>query len=64
MAREWLKEIRVERGMAQSDVAKAAGITQQSYSSIELGTRLGLVSTAKRIAEVLGFDWRRFYENV
>ena len=35
-----LKEIREDKGLKQSDVAKALGIKQQQYSEYEIGKRL------------------------
>ena len=35
-----LKEIREDRDLKQSDVAKALGIKQQQYSEYEIGKRL------------------------
>ena len=62
--REWLIQIRRERKMTQEYVAQEAGISQGYYAGIELGVRGHKipVSTAKRIAEVLDFDWVKFYE--
>ncbi len=59
--RKWLIDIR--NGRAQAQIAKAAGITQQMYSLIELGERRPSVEVAKKIAAVLGFDWTRFFED-
>ena len=58
----WLKDIRKEAEMSQEQLAKVVGITQQGCSRIERGERLPAVRTAKKIADVLGFDWQRFYD--
>ena len=58
--RKWLIDIR--NGRAQAQIAKAAGITQQMYSLIELGERRPSVEVAKKIAAVMGFHWTRFFE--
>lgn len=58
-----LEAIRREKNMTQKEVAEAVGITQVSYSNIENGKRRPSVSTAKRIAAVLGFDWTEFYDD-
>ena len=60
--REWLKAIREERGLTQSDVAQMVGIAQASYCNFEIGQRRPAVETAKAIADVLDFDWTRFYD--
>lgn len=57
----WLVELRGKR--SQAAVAKATGIAQSTYASIEVGSRRPSVSTAKRIATVLGFSWTRFFED-
>ena len=62
--RDWLMKIREEQGLSQYDVAAKAGISQSFYSAIELGNRGSKlpVQTAKKIAEVLGFEWDMFYQ--
>lgn len=64
--RQWLKKIREDLGLSQRTVAEKVGISQNYYSSIETGERgkpLN-VDIAKKIAEVLHFDWTRFYADV
>ena len=60
--REWLKEIRKEKGLTQGECATRCGISRQYYNFIEMGVRDCPVKTAKKIAEVLGFRWERFFE--
>jgi transcriptional regulator with XRE-family HTH domain len=62
--RKWLKEIREKKGLSQYQVAKQARLSQSYYAGIESGNRGHKlpVKTAKRIANVLGFNWTRFYE--
>lgn len=57
--RKWLADKRGAR--SQYDVAASIGIAQSTYASIESGARTPSVSTAKRIAEELGFDWVLFF---
>ena len=62
--RKWLKEIREKKGLSQYQVAKQARLSQSYYAGIESGDsghKLP-VKSAKRIANVLGFNWTRFYE--
>ncbi len=59
--RKWLLDLR--KGRTQAEIAKAAGITQQMYSAIEISKRRPSVEVAKKIAAVLGFNWTRFYED-
>lgn len=65
MSRQWLAEIREEKQLSQYAVAEIAGISQSFYASIETGVRGHKlpVPTAMKIANALGFDWKRFYEN-
>ena len=60
--RDWLIALRA--GRSQSKVAKESGIAQSTYASIETGYRTPSVETAKKIADVLGFPWTQFFENV
>ena len=61
--REWLKDLRIAKGITQAKVAEAAGICESAYCMIESGKRDCAVDTAKKIAAALGFDWTRFYED-
>lgn len=60
--RIWLQEIRGEK--TQSEIASILGIAQGYYSDIENGRKTPRPSTAKKIATVLGFDWKQFYEAI
>lgn len=63
--RKWLKEIREKKGLSQYEVAEKAKLSQSYYAGIEIGVRGSKlpVETAKKIAEVLDFDWIKFYED-
>ena len=58
---DWLKKYRLQTGMTMKDVASVVGITQVSYWQIEHGICKPKVDNAKKIANLLGFDWRLFY---
>lgn len=58
---EWLKEIRSKAKITQESIAALVGIERASYSNIESGERRPSVETAKKIADVLGFDWVLFF---
>ena len=49
-----LKGCRERRGMNQRDLALAAGVTQQSVSKFERGTKGSSEPTARRLADALG----------
>ena len=57
---KWLAEMRGDR--SQATLAKEIGIPQSTYAAIEVGSRHPSVSMAKRIAEVMGFCWTKFFE--
>lgn len=58
-----LRAIRQEKKLTAATVSAHAGITQQHYNFIENGKRRPSVEVAKKIADVLGFPWTRFYED-
>jgi len=58
-----LSEKRKEAGLKQEEVAEIIGVSRAAYSNIEIGRRRPSVSTAKRIAALLGFDWTEFYDD-
>lgn len=60
--REWLKDIRRQKGLQAQETAELSGISVSYYCQIENGKRNCPVPTAKAIAAVLGFDWTRFYD--
>lgn len=62
MAREWLEQIRKEKGLTMREVAAKSGIAECYYSQIENGKRNLPVNTAKAIASALDFEWQKFYE--
>lgn len=59
---KWLKQMRLEKCLSQEQIAEQVGISQQFYSFIENGDRTPSVETAQAIANVLGFNWTRFFE--
>ena len=61
--RDWLVNKRIKKGFSQKKVSELIAISQPSYCNIENGERRPSVETAKKIAEALGFDWTRFYED-
>ena len=62
--RKWLIEIREGLGLTVEEAANKAGISRTMYYYIESGERGAKlpVTTAKKIAAALGFDWQKFYE--
>lgn len=60
--RQWLNDLRKNKKFTMLEVANLAIISESYYSLIENGARAPSVETAKKIAEVLNFDWTRFYD--
>lgn len=60
--RNWLFDIRREKQLSGETIARAAGISYKSYNAYENNRRRPSVETAKKIADVLGFPWTRFFE--
>jgi len=54
--------VRKQKNMTQEAVAKRAKIKRSSYTNIERGRRLPSVEVAKRLGDVLGIDWTKFFE--
>ena len=59
--RDWLKQIRMIKGMTEIQVAEAANISQPFYHYIETGAKTPSPAVAQEIADVLGFDWTLFF---
>ncbi|UQN27965.1 helix-turn-helix transcriptional regulator [Bacillus amyloliquefaciens] len=49
--------------MTQEEVANQADIKRPYYSQIESGVRRPSVQVAKKISEVLEFDWALFFDS-
>lgn len=62
MEQNWLIAIRKKKKLSQKNVSEKVGITQPSYCNMEKGKIKPSVPVAKKIADVLGFDWTRFFE--
>lgn len=59
----WLKDIRLKLDLTQEQVAERAGISRTFYTEIETGSKNPSTKTAKKIAQVLNFDWVIFFED-
>jgi len=60
--RQWLKEMRDNRGLTQEEVAKLAGISRTHYTHLEQGNKNPSVTVAKKVAKALRFSWVLFFE--
>lgn len=61
--RDWLKKIRQEKHFTLQKVSAIVGISKSYYEKIERGERTPSVDVAKKIANVLGFPWEKFFED-
>jgi len=60
--RLWLKRVRNSSKLTQEEIALKSNISRSYYTHIESGTKNPTVSTAKSIANTLGFEWTLFFE--
>ena len=56
-----LRNIRIERGLSQDEVAKRAGTTKQSISRYENSVNKPTITAAKNIADALGVSLEYLY---
>lgn len=62
--RHWLKQIRLAKGLTQAQVATLSGISRSYYADVERGTANAGGSTAKSIADTLGFEMSLFFAEI
>lgn len=60
--RTWLKDIRKAKKMTQRVLADASGVSRTMITEIEIGNATPSPKTAQAIANILGFNWTRFFE--
>ena len=62
--REYLRDLRKERGLSQDEISKRMGLTQSFYSMIETGERIERMNldTAVKIANAMGIEQGKFIE--
>jgi len=63
MKKHWIIQKRKEKGMKQVELAKVCMVSNKTLSGIELGTRMPSLGLAYRLAKVLDFDMKLFYED-
>jgi len=61
--RRWLIERRKSRELTQTCIAGRAGISRSYYTQIERRQRSPSIPVAKKLAEILEFDWTCFYDD-
>lgn len=60
--REWLKNIREEKGLTQDQFADFLGIPPTTYAMIEQGNRNPSVRRAMMMSKTLNCEWTLFFE--
>jgi len=58
-----LKIKRKKKLLTQQQLAELVGVDRTLISKIESGAATPSVTTAKKIAAVLGFHWTKFFED-
>ncbi len=56
-----LKAKREEAGLTQEELGRRLGISRQAVSLLEIGTNKPTVENAKKLGEILNFDWTEIY---
>lgn len=59
---KWLRTLRENLGLTQEKLAETVGVERSLISKFETGSARPSPDTAKAIAQVLGFNWTKFYE--
>ena len=60
--RSWLKELRVHKNFTRKKLANVVNVDVTSIAKYEQGERRPSPEVAQRIADVLGFDWTKFFD--
>lgn len=58
-----LQKKREEAGLTQEELGRKLGISRQAVSLLENGTNQPRVTIAKKLGEILGFDWTELYND-
>jgi putative transcriptional regulator len=62
--RNWLKDLRKEKGFTVRDIAKEFGVSFSHYSGIENGKKNPSLPLALKISKFLGFNIEDFYKGM
>lgn len=61
-SRVWLRQLRRDRGLSQSQVAEAVGISPAYFADIERGVRRSSGDVALRISRFFDVPLERFFD--
>lgn len=59
--RDWLKEIRLSKGLTQVEVADQVEISLRFYQMIEQGVKTPSIKNAMKIGDLLEFDFIKLF---
>lgn len=60
--REWLAKARCAKGLNQDECSCQVGVSYSLYSKIEQGERRPSPEVAKKISNLLGIEWTKFFD--
>jgi transcriptional regulator with XRE-family HTH domain len=55
------KSLRTAKGLSQERLAEMAGVCRSTIKKLDAGKMVN-VTSAKKVAEAIGCDWRLFFE--
>lgn len=58
-----LEGVRKQNNLTQEELSRALGVSQQSVSKYENGTRKLPVDVAKKIGKLFGVEWSTLYDD-
>ena len=58
-----LKDIRIEKGLTQQELADECDVNRTTITNIENGIINPSVQLAKKLGKILGFDWTLFFSD-
>lgn len=58
-----IRKLREEKNLSQEQLAEMVGVSRQAISNIECGIAKPTVENAKKLGEILNFDWTECYNN-
>lgn len=58
-----LKDIRIEKGLTQQELADECNVNRTTITNIENGIINPSVQLAKKLGKILGFDWTLFFSD-
>lgn len=50
-------------GLTQEELGRKLGISRQAVCALESGKNMPRITTAKKLGEILGFDWTELFND-